>query len=60
MGKKKDKDKSLLSYKKDALRISKQLRYSDEVRHAIESAETEGDIARALIRGRKESDRWAK
>lgn len=45
---------SLEMYRMDALITAKQLRYSKEVRNEIKKAKTEGEITRALMKGRSE------
>lgn len=40
-------------YKEDSLKAASDLKYSDEVKQKIQDAKTEGDIIRALIKGRQ-------
>ena len=45
--------KSFENYRDEALRIARDLRYSDVIKAAIKDASTESDIIRALSNGRR-------
>ena len=50
----KDPQSEFIRFKSESLRAAKELCYSHEIAQLIEDAETEGEIVRALMRGRSE------